>query len=504
MLVVDPRRRKDFFRAVFAGGRQFYDELLAAQDRQGKESTMHLPESDIIAGLQHPSVFVRETVAEFLVDCHRTQADVTRPLIAAVEQFGWREVLQFPHRVASFELDDFSLDWLLVQLTRRDGDGPGENQRWHLAGMLATAPIALARPHLADILAIEVMHRDRTKLQRSRTSAELLELRNEFWHLGAEECWQRLEAHCQDVADVETFDEADVPLAKALVERLAWDDGSAGARALEVLERTEPHGDKANPWLPGLMIDLAGRLRLEAAAPLIYRQFARDWDWYNEEVMYALTKLGGPSVTALVSEKYAGSPEHVRLYSCGVLEDVHHDRSVEHVLSLLPHEDDEFNRGQLGVALASHFDERGVEPALEIYREDPDDAERLTIIDRLYAHACLADLDRPELEQWREWIESDWKHLTNSRGLLDRFATALDRHRDDWTDDAWFDADALFGNDNVLDSVPASGLALREEENYSPPRPIVREAERVGRNERCPCGSGQKYKNCCLRGEEER
>jgi hypothetical protein len=120
MLVVDPRRRKDFFRAVFAGGRQFYDELLAAQDRQGKESTMRLPESDIIAGLQHPSVFVRETVAEFLVDCHRTQADVTRPLIAAVEQFGWREVLQFPHRVASFELDDFSLDWLLVQLTRRD------------------------------------------------------------------------------------------------------------------------------------------------------------------------------------------------------------------------------------------------------------------------------------------------------------------------------------------------------------------------------------------------
>jgi len=33
-----------------------------------------------------------------------------------------------------------------------------------------------------------------------------------------------------------------------------------------------------------------------------------------------------------------------------------------------------------------------------------------------------------------------------------------------------------------------------------PPRePYVREAEKVGRNEPCPCGSGRKYKRCCLR-----
>jgi hypothetical protein len=499
MLVVDPRRRKDFFRAVFAGGRQFYDELLAAQDRQGKESTMRLPESDIIAGLQHPSVFVRETVAEYLVDCHRTQADVTRPLIAAVEQFGWREVLHFPHRVASFVLDQFSLPWLLAQLERRDGEGPEDIPRWHLAGRLAKAPIDVARPHLAKILAVDAMQQEHWRFKGSRSPAELLKLRNNLWDLSAEECWRQLETHCDDVADAEAIDEADIPLAEALVERIAEEAHWAGEKAMEVLERTGPSDDAVNIWLLGLTINLAGRLRLQAAAAPIYRQFAHDSDWYNEEITQALSKIGGPSVTALVSENYHGSAQHVRIYSWGILEAVHHDRSVDDILRLLPDEHDAQDRAQLGVALASHFDDRGVEPALEIFHEDADDPERLEIVGRIYAHASLAGLDRPESEQWREWLESDWARLAESRNELSRFAVALERHGDDWTDDAWLD------DGNVLDSVSASGLALREENgSYSPPRPIVREPARIGRNERCRCGSGKKYKNCCLRGEEGR
>jgi preprotein translocase subunit SecA len=32
--------------------------------------------------------------------------------------------------------------------------------------------------------------------------------------------------------------------------------------------------------------------------------------------------------------------------------------------------------------------------------------------------------------------------------------------------------------------------------------PIRNRSERVGRNDPCPCGSGKKYKNCCLRRDE--
>ncbi|MGN1097700.1 MAG: SEC-C metal-binding domain-containing protein, partial [Clostridia bacterium] len=35
------------------------------------------------------------------------------------------------------------------------------------------------------------------------------------------------------------------------------------------------------------------------------------------------------------------------------------------------------------------------------------------------------------------------------------------------------------------------------------PRPVQRKAVKVGRNDPCPCGSGKKYKNCCMAKDEE-
>ena len=37
-------------------------------------------------------------------------------------------------------------------------------------------------------------------------------------------------------------------------------------------------------------------------------------------------------------------------------------------------------------------------------------------------------------------------------------------------------------------------------ERSEPPRRSI-SAQKIGRNDRCPCGSGKKYKHCCLRGE---
>jgi len=31
--------------------------------------------------------------------------------------------------------------------------------------------------------------------------------------------------------------------------------------------------------------------------------------------------------------------------------------------------------------------------------------------------------------------------------------------------------------------------------------PELRQSKKVGRNEKCPCGSGKKYKKCCLKQE---
>ncbi len=40
--------------------------------------------------------------------------------------------------------------------------------------------------------------------------------------------------------------------------------------------------------------------------------------------------------------------------------------------------------------------------------------------------------------------------------------------------------------------------------SVSKPRPVQRKAVKVGRNDPCPCGSGKKYKNCCMAKDEQR
>lgn len=44
--------------------------------------------------------------------------------------------------------------------------------------------------------------------------------------------------------------------------------------------------------------------------------------------------------------------------------------------------------------------------------------------------------------------------------------------------------------------------AERERLATMPRQPFVREEPRVGRNDPCPCGSGKKYKKCCMNKHE--
>ena len=33
---------------------------------------------------------------------------------------------------------------------------------------------------------------------------------------------------------------------------------------------------------------------------------------------------------------------------------------------------------------------------------------------------------------------------------------------------------------------------------YVPQEPVVRQSPKIGRNDPCPCGSGKKFKKCCM------
>ncbi|MCA9050830.1 MAG: hypothetical protein KDA89_18960, partial [Planctomycetaceae bacterium] len=238
---------------------------------------MRLTEQEIMEGLLHPNVWVREEVLRYFSASHRTQPEVTRKVVGAVEQFGWNDVVHWPHHVADFTLDDSLLPWVLEQIDRTDANAPNEHLRHHLAGMIARAPVETLRPHLDRLLSHECIRRDFFPHSRMETPAEQIRQRLEIHEQSVETCWDQLREHCERVAEVQSFEEARIPHCELLIDRIAAGPFNHSDEVCRLLRDTDVDVDGASGWLVGLMIILAGRLRLEQAAPLFYRHFDVDW-----------------------------------------------------------------------------------------------------------------------------------------------------------------------------------------------------------------------------------
>ena len=56
---------------------------------------------------------------------------------------------------------------------------------------------------------------------------------------------------------------------------------------------------------------------------------------------------------------------------------------------------------------------------------------------------------------------------------------------------------------NYVANVPSQSIDQLKANPYRKTRTFIRKFNRkVGRNELCPCGSGKKYKNCCMQDEK--
>ena len=77
---------------------------------------------------------------------------------------------------------------------------------------------------------------------------------------------------------------------------------------------------------------------------------------------------------------------------------------------------------------------------------------------------------------------------------------------EEYDDDEYYDEDSYQNNmkkvENYIEENYLSNEETNEETNstgYFNTTPYVRTMEKIGRNDPCPCGSGKKYKNCCLK-----
>lgn len=102
-------------------------------------------------------------------------------------------------------------------------------------------------------------------------------------------------------------------------------------------------------------------------------------------------------------------------------------------------------------------------------------------IDRWYAEGLIDEL--LPIANIDETYAAEFGEITEGLVQFDKFNGLID-YLCAWP---WFNVDN-----------PAEFDELIEDEGYEVEQPFVRDGRKIGRNEPCPCGSGKKYKKCCL------
>ena len=293
----------------------------------------------------------------------------------------------------------------------------------------------------------------------------------------AEACWTELNAFCEREKSSQ-YKDIDFAHACRLVEAIARHGDSQTQRVLEIL-REEVAADLIDHpmvWLEPLAVRLAGEMRLEAAIPLIIAKMhkGKDDDLLLEESEEALRKIGADAVVDALSADYARAEFGFRVSVAAVLECIHSDLTVAKCLELLPIEDDSELIAWLGQALVRQFSFEAVEPLRQLILRMPSDPEMSDVRNDFVAACTLMETTVPEFEQWKEDAKHDAEQDSEYRAkALAEFAR--DQFEEDETDYEYDEADIL-----------------------GPPQSFRHEQPPVGRNDPCPCGSGKKYKKCCL------
>ena len=178
--------------------------------------------------------------------------------------------------------------------------------------------------------------------------------------------------------------------------------------------------------------------------------------------------IGDDATISTAAEMFRKGEWYLRMAACGLLQHIHSDLAVSTALELLRDEEDSTLRAFLATGLASQFAFEAVEPLRQLVIDGSYDDTYADLKRDLVVATTLMEVDFPEREQWKADVEG--KRLEDEAQRL-----RLEKRR-------------LEGEEQ---------RARQYAEGYDNDEPEPAKIK-IGRNDPCPCGSGKKFKKCCL------
>ena len=429
---------------------------------------MRLSESRIKGAILDTDPKIRQRAVRFFAQSFSTDTSVMPLVIKAVETFGRDDAYHLIGLSRDLPQAEDTIDWVIDELNDSHSN-QYENYTYNLSMVLARADAALLLPNESVILG------SRHFFPGLRESvSERLQMLS--WDEAV--CWRELEAFCEEGRDKRYINDVNLGYANRIVEALSRYGDDCEEKVHNVLtQKIEDYHHNPMKWLEPLMVRLAGEIQLDSVVPMLVAKLVEDGgDLLNEECARALSRIGSPTVIRAVAEIYAESPHHFRLYAISPLENIHSDLAVETCLNLLRREKDTDIRVNLAFALLSHFSLKGIGETRQLLLGRSLDSESRGLRNYLVETCTIMGERFPEYDEWKaaEKVESEEhrrriKDLENDPAGLMQFALEKLKHQ-----------------------APSSSQA-------EPNLPVaLQNKQRVGRNAPCPCGSGKKFKKCCM------
>jgi hypothetical protein len=422
-----------------------------------------LTDNQIKQGILHDDIDVRFAALHYFSEGRSPDTSVMPVVIEALNRFGRDKAFRYVHPISRLGQTEATIQWAIEELR-----GPevtlefGASYHYHVAGLLAAADPRLTRTREDEILAIPSFDEHHGE-----------ELRRRLRLLGWDEAamWRELEAVCEGSLEAEHIGQTRYHEGVDVVEAMARQGVRDIDRMMTILRaKYEEYEDNPMGLMEPLMVRLAGALRHEPAISKIVEKFREDYDILSEECQTALARIGGDAVLDAVRAVYLGEEWHVRLYATGALERIHSDAAVRVCADLLEKEPAPDLKDNLASGLAGQFSTEANEAAYRYLLVDGDSYDAMSA----FVTSCaLTGQDFPELKTWTDEV----KGRRERKGGWKTLMPMGEGPQEDPDDD---------------DPFPPPAPALK---------PIVAE-KRAGRNDPCPCGSGKKFKKCCLNKEE--
>ena len=431
---------------------------------------MRLPEVQIKEALAHPEKLVRHEALFYFAGCSSRDAEVMPRAIRAIATYGRRHAFLHVHVLAHLAQTEATVDWAIGELHKVE-DPAEDRDRFFpaLSQLLCSAEPGLVAPRAREITQApgffpELVPEFQERLQLAAWDAD--------------QCWKELERLCAEGIGKHYSSDIDFGHASRVVEALARQGEPYVERILDRLgQDVEDFERDPMTWLEIFLVMLAGEMRLEQALPLIVQKLHALGEVLSEQCVEALGKIGTDAAAEGVTEGWREAAWDYRLYAAGALEKIHSDTTVRRCLELLPQDPDLDIRTQLADALLGQLTEEAIEPVREMVGRRAYDPASGDLLSRLVAVSTILAVPFPEYPLWKR--EAEAKRARTERRMQEM--------RSFWQAPP---PPAL-----PPKAAPARG---RDDSLERKPAPFLRTEKPVGRNDPCPCGSGQKFKKCCL------